>query len=812
MSASVMTDDDHAGGIEHFDTEQDYLPSEGQLVLLCLDYLRDLRRAYPDKQDLLEAEGIHADWLTLGVYALSRSFSMQGSTTSRAKSNASAVPGTFGIPNYNQITMPVFNDAWMDSHRMMAEALPTNQEEMMNPEPSPDVKHLPSVEEMTKHLLYQESPFEDSADGDNHQGNSRGKSSSEEKKDSHHGGGGDLESYAWYEYDDDHPSNANRFFLLNGVASSLNGRGPLLLAELAAAGLCQLQGKSRRQAEDEMTQSPLFEQFVNAVKSKGFFEDPENATPRDDPKEEEERLVLQKAVQDERMAKVVSKFRNKLAAKVDLQGEGGGEMMQMLDFHHNRRMKHVMHSRKLKSMGQGLLKSLPLQVRTAPMHMRSNTPTGISPVARAMPTPTANGQTGEVLEIQAMERKAEQMKSKGNAHMQKKEYNAAMDCYTRALKVSPSGPQSHVYFSNRAAALLSMKKFDQAILDSERALALQPTYGKAHARLGLAHFLLGDYRHAMEAYTVALKYEPDNKSSQAYLEKAARKLAAAEKEEDVDARGAHGTSYSLVSEWDKSNSKDSGKLRSTPRGGKNAGDSSSNKMFGYNAPPSKSSTPRPPKTPDRPPIATGKGSDEAEQQKTRGNAHMAKREYERALDCYTTAIELSPNGPQSHVYFSNRAAALCYLERYLEASEDSEQALKLKPAYGKAHARLGLARFFLQQYEGAIVAYKAALQYDPDNAASKSYLAKAQSKLKQHQSADDASYITEDARRLMEDQDMLYMARKMMGSKGKSDQELLNDPELQKLTRKALSDPTMMEALQSIQHVDRSSISGSTSG
>ena len=45
-------------GVEHFETEQDYLPSESQLVLLCLDYLRDLRRAYPDKQDLLDAEGL----------------------------------------------------------------------------------------------------------------------------------------------------------------------------------------------------------------------------------------------------------------------------------------------------------------------------------------------------------------------------------------------------------------------------------------------------------------------------------------------------------------------------------------------------------------------------------------------------------------------------------------------------------------------------------------------------------------------------------------------------------------------------------
>jgi small glutamine-rich tetratricopeptide repeat-containing protein alpha len=50
---------------------------------------------------------------------------------------------------------------------------------------------------------------------------------------------------------------------------------------------------------------------------------------------------------------------------------------------------------------------------------------------------------------------AERLKSQGNAHMQKKEYQEAADAYTAALKLSPAGPQSHVYFSNRAASLLS---------------------------------------------------------------------------------------------------------------------------------------------------------------------------------------------------------------------------------------------------------------------------------------------------------------------------------------------------------------------
>ena len=90
---------------------------------------------------------------------------------------------------------------------------------------------------------------------------------------------------------------------------------------------------------------------------------------------------------------------------------------------------------------------------------------------------------------------------------------------------------------------------------------------------------------------------------------------------------------------------------------------------------------------------------------------------------------MAPAGPSSHVYFSNRAAALCYLERYEEAELDAERALALNPEFDKAHARLGLSRYFLRDYHGAIDAYESALEYDPGNTASQSYLAKAKLKL-----------------------------------------------------------------------------------
>jgi len=120
---------------------------------------------------------------------------------------------------------------------------------------------------------------------------------------------------------------------------------------------------------------------------------------------------------------------------------------------------------------------------------------------------------------------------------------------------------------------------------------------------------------------------------------------------------------------------------------------------------------------------------QADRHKDRGNAHMSKKEYEKALQHYDLAIASSPSGPNSHVYYSNRAAAYCYLTRYDAASADCRRSVELNPKYEKAHARLGLSLFLRGDYRDAILAYERSLELDPKNKASVSYLRKAKAKL-----------------------------------------------------------------------------------
>ena len=105
------------------------------------------------------------------------------------------------------------------------------------------------------------------------------------------------------------------------------------------------------------------------------------------------------------------------------------------------------------------------------------------------------------------------------------------------------------------------------------------------------------------------------------------------------------------------------------------------------------------------------------------------QEYTRAYNAYSAALQLSPVGPSSHVFLSNRSAALLSLKRYSAAATDARRAVALAPTFGKAHARLGQSLYFLKEYEGAVAAYEDAIHYEPDNPITNTYLEKARSKL-----------------------------------------------------------------------------------
>jgi small glutamine-rich tetratricopeptide repeat-containing protein alpha len=133
--------------------------------------------------------------------------------------------------------------------------------------------------------------------------------------------------------------------------------------------------------------------------------------------------------------------------------------------------------------------------------------TGFTTTATAAATAAAAG--AGVTEAQgesdeAIKKKADALKAQGNAAMQQKDYNKAIDFYTQALELQPLNP---IYLSNRAAAYSGAMRHDEAKNDAEMAVAADPKFAKAWSRLGLAKFALGDARGSMEAYQKGIEAE-----------------------------------------------------------------------------------------------------------------------------------------------------------------------------------------------------------------------------------------------------------------------------------------------------------------
>lgn len=97
-------------------------------------------------------------------------------------------------------------------------------------------------------------------------------------------------------------------------------------------------------------------------------------------------------------------------------------------------------------------------------------------------------------------------------------------------------------------------------------------------------------------------------------------------------------------------------------------------------------------------VSAAEAEKQAEEKKGLGNSAIVAKDYLGAVAYYTEALELSVDGPNSHIYHCNRAAAHCHLNNYIEAVEDCNASLALQPHYVKAYSRLGLANYFLERY------------------------------------------------------------------------------------------------------------------
>ena len=270
------------------------------------------------------------------------------------------------------------------------------------------------------------------------------------------------------------PPSAHSYYLTDGLSSQTSAKGGdpcgmedgtdadvgenvctkhygggLTLDSLVKAGAGALRAKTRQQADEGMKMSPLFQQYVDAVKGKGYF----------DGAGEEGGEVW-----EERMEKIRVKFRRKLWEK-EAKGKAQGSDS--------------------KDAGAS-----------------NPSPTAAAAPKTAVVVPPATPEANNA---------ANALKDKGNAQLKSKNYKEAIKCYTEALKLCPNGDSSHIYYSNRAAAYCHMGSYDRGEMDAERSVNLDSSYAKGWVRLGLCRFELEDYEGSKEAYERALEEDKDLK-------------------------------------------------------------------------------------------------------------------------------------------------------------------------------------------------------------------------------------------------------------------------------------------------------------
>ena len=117
--------------------------------------------------------------------------------------------------------------------------------------------------------------------------------------------------------------------------------------------------------------------------------------------------------------------------------------------------------------------------------------------------------------------------------------------------------------------------------------------------------------------------------------------------------------------------------------------------------------------------------------KAEGNKAFTAKNYARAIELYTDAIDMDPT---NHTLYSNRSGAYCGSKKYAQAAADARKVIELKADWPRGYTRLGAALQGQEDWEGAIDAFKKALELDPNNAGAKEDLATCQSMLQQEQS------------------------------------------------------------------------------
>ncbi|SCU78523.1 LAFA_0A07030g1_1 [Lachancea sp. 'fantastica'] len=193
----------------------------------------------------------------------------------------------------------------------------------------------------------------------------------------------------------------------------------------------------------------------------------------------------------------------------------------------------------------------------------------------------------------------------------------------------------------------------------------------------------------------------------------------------------------------------------------------------------------------------------AEEFKKQGNAAFVAKDFGKAAELFTQAIEASET--PNHVLYSNRSACYASLKRFGDALQDAEKCIEINPGWSKGYNRVGAAHSGLGNLDNAEKSYKKALELDASNKAAQEGLDHVQRTQQSRQQQPDLGFG-----QLFNDPNMIEKLKQ-----NPKTAELMKDPQLvakvlqfkanpQAMGTEFLQDPRMMTIMAALLGIDLS--------
>uniref|UniRef100_A0A3Q2QLE9 DnaJ homolog subfamily C member 7 n=1 Tax=Fundulus heteroclitus TaxID=8078 RepID=A0A3Q2QLE9_FUNHE len=330
----------------------------------------------------------------------------------------------------------------------------------------------------------------------------------------------------------------------------------------------------------------------------------------------------------------------------------------------------------------------------------------------------------ELLSDEETERDAEAFKEQGNAFYVKKDYTEAFNYYTKAIDMCPKNAS---YYGNRAATLMMLCRYREALEDSQQAVRLDNSFMKGHLREGKCHLSLGNAMAASRCFQRVLELEPDNSQAQQEvsisstvrvtccmydvvfcMDRALECASACQKFRILKAEclallGRYPEAQSVASDILRMDSTNADALY--VRGLCLYYEDCIDKAVQFFVQALRMAPDH-----DKARLAC-RNAKALKAKKEEGNKAFKEGNFEAAYDLYSEALTIDPNNIKTNAkLYCNRATVGSKLKKLEQAIEDCTKAIKLDETYIKAYLRRAQCYMDTEQYEEAVRDYEKVYQ------------------------------------------------------------------------------------------------------